>query len=150
MNRLLHSLTMGTAVNRGSRAIVHAKAEHRPAVILAGLEDVDFVTALGSVLGDEHVSGLWMDGQTLHVAMAIRPRGGQRRGLSDERIVGRHPPIVVQTDCLAVVRREVLRGMCLEVSTGFDLSVAERDEQVAVLVERQPGAVMSAPTRPYL
>src|SRR5687768_12286908 len=58
MNRLLHSLTMGTAVNRGSRAVVHAKTDHRPAVILAGLEDVDFVAALGSVLGDEHVSGL--------------------------------------------------------------------------------------------
>ena len=79
--------------------------------------------------------------------MSVAPDLRTRAGAADERIVGRHAAIVVQPDDLAVMVREILRRVRLEVPLGRNLPIAERQEQVAVLVERDLAAEVSAALR---
>ena len=48
-DRLLHAGLMGALVNLGA-AVIDAVADHRPAVVLSRLRNVDFVTAARPVL----------------------------------------------------------------------------------------------------
>src|SRR5690606_28093112 len=65
----------------------------------------------------------------------------------DERVVRGHAPIVVEADDGAVMIREILRGVLLEIAFGRNLAIAESEEQVAVLVEDNLSAVVAAPLR---
>ena len=56
MRRLLHAGAVGAAVDRGPRFVVHAEADHGPAVVAAAKNEVQLVPPLRPVLGDPHVS----------------------------------------------------------------------------------------------
>ena len=90
---------------------------------------------------------LRMDGDPLHVAVAVAPDLRPGAGATHERVVGRHTPVVMQPDHLAVMIRQILRGMRLELAFRRYLAVAERQEQVAVAVESDLAAEMVAPFR---
>ena len=77
--------------------------------------------------------------------MAVAPDLRFRAGAVDERIVRRHPAIVVQPDDLAVMIRQVLRRVRLEVALGRHLPIAQRHEKIAGLVERHLPAEVAAP-----
>src|SRR4029453_11570218 len=92
--RLLHpwSTRLGKRRARPARAFAAVRPavrDHRPAVVLAGLNDVDFVAAKRSILRVPDLAGLGMDDQAERVANAegidlrlvARPAGG--------RVIGR-------------------------------------------------------------
>src|SRR4029079_11033980 len=106
-DRLLHARRACALVN--ARAVViDAVADHRPAVILAGLWNVDLVAAHRTVLMSPELPGLRVQGCALHVAVAVAPdfRPGAR--LLHERIVRRHAAIRRDADHLATVVGEIL------------------------------------------
>ena len=145
--RLLHPFAMRAGVDREARVVVHAKADHRPAIIQSRANEVQLVAALRAVLVRPHLTGLGMNREALDVAVTVTPRFGKRAGLLHERIVGGHPAIVMQADHLAVVIGEVLRRMLLEIAFGRHLAIAEREEHIAVLVERDLAAKVAAAFR---
>src|SRR5262249_22166621 len=105
-----------------------------PAVILALLDLVDLVTAARPELGLPELAGGRMDREAERVAMADRPEVGLVTFLADERIVLGHRAVVLHSHDLAHVGRWVL---CLLAP----VAVADRDEQIAVLVEQEARAV---------
>jgi hypothetical protein len=88
-----------------------------------------------------------MNGQALHIAMTVAPDLRARSRTAHERIVGWHAAIVVKPHDLAMMVRQVLRRVRFEVALGRHLPVAEREEQIAVLVERDLPAVVTSPFR---
>src|SRR5690606_38206796 len=91
------------------------------------------------------ISGLRMNRNALHVAMSVRPDLRLRIRLADKRVVRRHLPIVMKADDGAVMVAEILCGMRLQVAFRRHLTVAQREEQEPVLVERDLAAVMATP-----
>src|SRR5690348_2540722 len=89
----------------------------RPAVILAALDDVHFVSAFRpvettwSMFGLEHQVRTGLPIHTLRVTMTVGPDLRPRVLLSDERIVLRHAAVVVQAQRLAAERIESLRDL---------------------------------------
>src|SRR5712691_1022809 len=124
-DRLLHAFLLCALVNLGA-AVVDAEADHRPAVVLAGLQDVDLVAAARSVLVLPDLVGRGMAGEALRVAMSVTPDFGLGARLADERIVGRHRAVGPDADDLAEMVGEVL---CLVTEAEM---VAHRQEQVVV------------------
>ena len=78
--------------------------------------------------------------------MTVGPDLGPSTLLPDERIVGRHFSVVEDSVDGPVVVGDVLRRMGREVAGRRHHPVADRDEQEAVLVEREPGS--EVPGRP--
>ena len=142
LHRLLHALPMRARVDGQTGRVVHAESDHRPAIVLARLDAIQLVAALRPVLVGPQIAGLRMNRQALHVAMAVAPDFRPRAGAGHERIVRRHAAVVVQADDLAVMVGEVLRRMRFEVAFRRHLPIAERQEQEAVLVERDLAAVV--------
>jgi hypothetical protein len=64
-HRLLHSLPMRAAVDGETGRVVHAESNHRPSVVPARLNEIEFVASLGSVLVGPHIAGLGMNGESL-------------------------------------------------------------------------------------
>ncbi len=141
---LLHAFTVRAGVDGETGLVVHAETDDRPSVVPAWLNAIELVASLRTVLVGPDVAGLRMDGEPLHVAMSVAPDLRPRAGAVDERIVSRHAPVVVQPDDLAVVIRQILRRMRLELAFRSDLPVAERQEQVPVAVEGDLAAEMVA------
>src|SRR5207302_4875222 len=85
-DRLLHAGFLRALVDLGA-VVVDAIADHGPAVVLAGLRNVDLVAAARAMLVLPELAGLRMDRGALRVAMAIAPdfRLGARP--AHERIV---------------------------------------------------------------
>src|SRR5262245_9034425 len=88
---------------------------HRPTVILAALDDVDFVAAAWAVEPRRPVLGLelrvrsGLPGDALRVAVAVRPNLGARVRPSDEGVVLRDASVIVEAQRLAGERIQPLR-----------------------------------------
>ena len=135
---------MRALVNRQPGLVVDAKPNHGPPVVPAGLKAIQFIAALRAVFVHPDVAGVGMDGEPLHVPMSPAPDLRPGAGAVDERIVGRYAAVVVQPDGLAMVIRQILRRVRLEVSLGWNLPISERQKEEAVLVERDLAAEVPA------
>jgi len=82
-----------------------------------------------------HVAGVGMHGHALGVAVPVGVDLRQCAGFPNKRVVRRHPAIVVQSHGCAVVLRQILRRMRGEIASRGPLPIAQRDEQIAGLVE---------------
>ena len=133
-------------MNRQAASVVHAVPDHRPTVVQSGKDSVELVPTLRSVLGNPDVSRLRMDGQTLRVPVSVAPDFGACIPLAGEGIVGGHTAVVIETIDGAVVVRDILRGVGLQVSAGRDLTFTHRDEDVPVGIEREPRSEVTSPT----
>src|SRR5215510_9496961 len=90
--------------------IVAAVADDRPAVVLVGLEDVDLITAIGSVLGDPELLGPGIEREDEIDPVAQREDLWIVALLADEGIVLRHRAVVVEAQRLAGVVVGMLRA----------------------------------------
>src|SRR5205085_6763660 len=110
-----------------------------PAVVLPLLDDVQLVAAAGAVKSRRAVLGLEQEIRTglpvnpLRVAVAVRPDFGPRVLLTDERVVGRHGAVVVESQNFSAERVEALRDLARG-------GVARRDVELAVGAEAQTRA----------
>ncbi len=125
MQRLLHAVLAGDAGADLAAAVVLAIGDHRPAVVLAGLDAVDFVAALGTVLVHPQLA---VGGQhrALRAAVAPAPDGRKGVGAGGEGVVGRDAAVLAHAHDLAQVAAQVL---CLFLVLG---AFAQRQEQAAV------------------
>ena len=108
-------------------SVVDAVADHRPAVVLSLLRDVDLVAAARPVLGLPQLAGLRIDRER---PASCDGRSSRSRAcapaLADERIVGRHRTVRRMRTILPMVVGEILRLVATaEV-------IAHGDEQIAV------------------
>src|SRR5215468_6880238 len=108
LERLLHALLVRALVDPGA-AVVDAVADHRPAVILALLDEIDLVAAARPMLVLPQLSGHGVEREPLGIAVAVAPdlRLGGR--LADEGIVRRNRAIGPDANDLAEVVGEILR-----------------------------------------
>src|SRR5262249_36900080 len=118
--------------------IVDAVADHRPAVVLAGLRDVDLVAATWAVLVRPQLPGLRMDRGALRIAVAVAPDFRLGARAVDERIARRHRAVRPQPHDLAQMVAEVLRLIA-----GGEV-LPHGEEQVAVGALRDAAAEVVA------
>src|SRR5713226_4970588 len=113
-----------------------AMMNHRPAVILAALEDVHFVAATRPVKSARPVFSLEqkirarLKVYALRVAIAVSPNLRPRVRASDKGIVAWHGAVVVQTQSFSNQRIQLLRQFALR-------HIARRDVKLAVGPEPQ-------------
>jgi hypothetical protein len=125
-------------------AVVDAAPDDRPPVVATRQDQVELVAALGPVLRDPDVPGLGMNCEALLVAVPVAPDLGERPRSADHRVVRGHAAVVVEPDDRAVMVREVLCRMSLEVARRGRLPIPDRDEQVSVVIECEPRSVVAA------
>src|SRR5215831_13156754 len=108
LERLLHTLLVRALVDPGA-AVVDAVADHRPAVILALLDEGYPGAAARPMLGLPQLSGGGVEREPLGIAVTVAPdlRLGGR--LADEGIVRRNRAIRPDANDLAEVVGEILR-----------------------------------------
>ena len=102
-----HAGLMG-ALADGEPGIAAAIGDHRPTVIGAGGEDIDFIAALGAVFDHPDLAGRRMAGDPLGIAV---PKGEYFRlgaGPPGEGIARRHGACVGDADDLAGMGAELL------------------------------------------
>src|SRR5215470_585880 len=122
---------------------------HRPTVVLAALDDIDFVAAAGAVEARRPMLGLelrvraWLPGEALRVAVAVRPDFGARVRPPDEGVVRRDAAVVVEPQRLAGERIQPLRQLPLG-------RVARRDIELAVGAEPRSRSGMEPRRRDVL
>jgi hypothetical protein len=127
----------------GRAAVLHAVADHRPSIVAAAHDHVELVAALGAVLRGPQLTRLRVEGEALQAAVSVAPDLGERAGATDERVIRRYAPVVVQADDLTLMKRKILSGMLFaRHRERIDGAVRDRDEQIAVGVERQPRPVV--------
>ena len=90
-------------MNRYATAVVHTVPNHGPAIVLTRLYPVELITALGAMLVSPDVSSIWMDCQTLWIAMAVTPDLRTRLSLVDKRVIFGHTPVIMQSYRRSVV-----------------------------------------------
>src|SRR5262249_37733961 len=101
-----------------------------PTVVLSFLDDVDLVAAAWpietarTVLGLKHQVAVWLEVETLRVAMAERPDFGPRVLLADKRIVLWDSAVVVESQRLAGDRIHFLRDLAISCVSGCDVKLA--------------------------
>src|SRR4051795_1913079 len=115
--------------------VMIAPAHERPAVVAAGLGEVDLVAPARAELALPERARPGVDREALDVAVAVGPDLGLGVRAVHEGVVGRDRAVRVDPDHLTQMRREVLRGVELE-------ALARRDEQLAVRREGQTRAEM--------
>ena len=143
-DRLLHAGLVGALVDTRAR-IIDAVTDHRPAVILAGLRDVDLVAAARAVLVHPHLARRRIERGALRIAVAVAPDFRLGAGLFHERIVRRHRSVGAHAHDLADVIGEILRLVARAVM------VAHGQEQIVVRHLHDAAAEMiAARQRPIL
>src|SRR5262249_7407277 len=95
-------------VDLGS-VVIDAVADHRPAVVLAGLRNVDLVAAARPVFVHPQLAARRIDRRALRIAMTVTPDFRLGAVLADEGIVGRGGAVGTNTNQLAQVIAEILR-----------------------------------------
>src|SRR5262249_47081691 len=108
LERLLHALLVRALVDFGA-AVVDAVADHRPAVILALLDQVDLVAAPRPMLVLPQLSGHGVEREPLGIAVAVAPDLRLGGGLAGEGIVRRNGAIGPDANDLAEVIGKILR-----------------------------------------
>src|SRR5262249_7294341 len=86
-----------------------AKTHDRPAIILARLEDIDFIAAVWAGLTFPDRSRIRLDSEAQHVAMSYRVNFGPIACASNERIIWRNGPIIAEPQHLP---SEIVRILC--------------------------------------
>ena len=118
-----------------------------PAEVAPALDAVDFVVAVGTVFGGEHLARVRVEAEVEAVAQAQRPDAvvvaGRRIAVVVKRVIGRRAPIrLVDAQNLPQRRVEPRRQARVVVLAERDVQVAVGAEvQVAAVVERRAGGV---------
>ena len=105
-------------------AVAAAKGVERPAIVLTGNKQVDFVPTLRAVLVDPDRTGVGVDGQPLRVAVAD---GEQLRPClfdADEGVICGDGPIPVEPDHRALMIVGLLRAVCRAAVTQRQIQLA--------------------------
>src|SRR5688500_7446558 len=90
-------------------AVVIASERHsRPSVVLPRLNTIQLVAALRPLLGGPELARARMECKAERIAMTERVDLGLEPGAADERIVGRHGPVIANAQNLADVRARIL------------------------------------------
>src|SRR5215468_8060401 len=108
LERLLHALLVRALVDPGA-VVVDAVADHRPAVVLAFLDDVDLVATARPVLVLPQLPGHGVEREPLGIAMAVAPDLGLGGRPADEGIVRRDRAIGPDANDLAEIVGKILR-----------------------------------------
>ena len=145
---LLHAVHERPRVDPGTRPVVHAVTDHGPSVVAAGLDQVEFIPALGAVLVLPQVTRLRVYRHPLRIPVAPRPYLGVNPLAAHERVVFRDPAVVAEPDRAPVVVRQILGRVRIQVACRRPLPVAQGHEQVAVVVEDQASAPHRASVGP--
>src|SRR5690606_17257416 len=124
VQRLLHARRLAQAFADRGAVVVHAMADHRPAVVAAGTGDVQLVAALGTVFGLPELTGIRMQGRALHVAVAVRPDRRQRLLAAGEGVVGRNAAVAFDPVNLALALVQALHALGLAAVAGGDVEPA--------------------------
>ena len=127
-----------------TRPVVHAVPHDGPAVVAAGFDEVEFIAALWAVLVLPEVPRLRMHSHPLRIAVAPRPDLGVDPFPAHKRVVLRDPAVVVDPERAPVVVRQILRRV-RQIARRRPLAVAQRHEQVSVVVEDETSAPHRAP-----
>src|SRR5690606_14617532 len=114
-------------------AVVDAVGSDRPAIVLAGLGDVDLVPPTRAVLMSPELAGPGIERGALLIAVTVGPDLRARIVAANEGVVIRDAPIRIQSHHLALQLVQILRSRPLVVLT-------QGDEQIAVTVEHQSRA----------
>ena len=99
-----------------------------------------------SMLGNPDVPGFGVDGQALGVPVSVAPDFGKYIAFTHKGIVGGHASVVMEANDCAVVVRDILCGVGLQVSGGGRLRFSDRHEQVPLLIELEPSSVVARTT----
>ncbi len=135
--RLLHFGGLaGVVVDRLARIFL-AIADGRPAIIAAHLDLVQLVPTLRAVLHFPQPT-LGIQRGALHVAIAIAPDFRPRAGHIHERVVLGDRTVAVHPHDLANQTVQILRLH----AAGQDGTIAERDDQRAILGKHKAAAIM--------
>ena len=119
------------------QGIVDAMGCQRPTVVLAALDDIDFVAATGPVFMFPDRAAPGVQGQPLRVTLPVGPDFRTHAGLTDKRVVVRHAPIRVDAHHFTLQLVQVL-------GRGAVVVLPESHEQVAITVEGQARAEVVA------
>ena len=95
------------------RPVFASVRSHGPAVVLPGLQDVQFVAALRPVFVRPDGSRFRMDREPLRVSVAVGEDLGLVSVLSEERIARRRRAVFRQPQNLSAVDRGVLRAVAI-------------------------------------
>src|SRR4051795_2866615 len=117
--------------------VMVAPAHERPAVVAAGLGEVDLVAPARAELALPERARPGVDREALDVAVAVGPDLGLGVRAIHEGVVGRNRAVRVDPDHLAQMGREVLRAIRV-------VPIASRDEQLAVRREGEASTEVSA------
>src|SRR5262245_57347618 len=91
--------------------VVTAVGDERPAVVPAGVEDVELVTAARPLLTFPDVAGFWIHRQTMTISVTDGENRRLESGTIHKRIVIGHAAIVAQTHDLSRVVTRILRSL---------------------------------------
>src|SRR5688572_10697927 len=127
IDRLLHSLTRRRRTAYGIASILDAVGLHRPAVVLALLDEVQFIATACPVL-DDPVLSVRVEGGRLRIAVSERPDLGLRSIATGERVVIGNRTVGVDPHRLAEVAIELLSML----PHGRIRALPDRDQQLAV------------------
>src|SRR5690606_7430527 len=108
VNRVGHALLAGALADGCARAVLHAVRDHRPAVVGARLDDVQFVAALRPVLDLPDDPGAWVASHALRVAVAEGEKLRPGAVAVDKGVVVGHAAVAPEADHAGVMGAEVL------------------------------------------
>ena len=95
-------------------AVVRAAANYRPAIVVAGLDSVNLVTALRAVFRFPEITCFRVYRQTLWAAMSVAPNLRKYVGLSNEGVVVRYGSVVIKAHNNTLVIASILRRVCTQ------------------------------------
>src|SRR5215471_9484107 len=91
--------------------VVAAKADQRPSVVIAGLQYVDLITAVGTVLVVPHLAGYRVQRETQRIAMTHGVDFSLVPGTPRKRVARGRRPVVLQPKDLSTEARAFLSGI---------------------------------------
>src|SRR5262245_17363744 len=135
-DRLIHAVARRVPGN-GAAVVVDAERDGGPPIVVARLDDVDLVSAAGSMFVLPDRARIRLDEQPLRVTQAVGNNLWPDPRTAVEWIVGRDRPIFVQPQDLALVVAEILRRLLF-------VAIADRHVDGAVQSERNARAAVAA------
>ena len=121
----------------GRAIVVASEPSQRPAIVLAGFDQVELVTALRPFFSRPQLARALAVPEAERIAMAVRIDLRLPPGDADKRIVRRHAAVVADAQDLADVRSGLLR-------LHRDVAIAEADVEQPGLVPRESRPVAAA------
>ena len=132
----LHPLPVGLG-REDLPTVMDTVGNHGPAIVPSADDEVQLIAPSRTVFVRPDLSCFRMQGEPLHVSDARSSRSRKGVPSADEGVIRRNPAVVVETDDGPHVVGQILRRMVPH-HVGGDHPVADRDEQVAVVVEDHP------------